>query len=61
MHDELIFESPDGEVDKLIHLAKGIMEGSLKLAVPLVVEAKVGTNWGELEPVDDSYVEVFEG
>jgi len=61
VHDELIFESPDAEVDKLIHLAKGIMEGSLKLAVPLVVEAKVGTNWGELEPVDDSYVEVFEG
>jgi DNA polymerase-1 len=61
VHDELIFESPDGEVDKLIHLAKGIMEGAMKLAVPLVVEAKVGSNWGELEPVDDSYVEVFEG
>ena len=61
VHDELIFESPDAEVDKLIHLAKGIMEGSMKLAVPLVVDAKVGTNWGELEPVDDSYVEVFEG
>jgi len=61
VHDELIFESPDGEVDKLIHLAKGIMEGAMQLAVPLVVEARVGSNWGELEPVDDSYVEVFEG
>jgi DNA polymerase-1 len=61
VHDELIFESPDEEVDKLIHLAKRIMEGAMKLAVPLVVEARVGTNWGELEPVDDSYVEVFEG
>ncbi len=60
VHDELIFESPEAEVDKLIHLAKGIMEGALQLAVPLVVEAKVGTNWGELESVDDSYVEVFE-
>ncbi|HSN94938.1 MAG TPA: DNA polymerase I, partial [Anaerolineaceae bacterium] len=61
VHDELIFESPEAEVDKLIHLAKGIMENAMQLAVPLVVEAKVGTNWGELEAVDDSYMEVFEG
>ncbi|MEA4811346.1 MAG: DNA polymerase I [Anaerolineaceae bacterium] len=60
VHDELIFESPEEEVEKLIHVAKGVMEAAMSLAVPLIADAKVGSNWAELEPVDDLYVEVFE-
>ncbi|MGB4596116.1 MAG: DNA polymerase I [Anaerolineaceae bacterium] len=55
VHDELIFEVPEAEVKETIHVAKGIMENALKLDVPLTTEARVGQNWGELEPVDDSF------
>jgi len=55
VHDELIFEVPGAEVKETIRIAKSVMENALKLSVPLTTEARVGINWGELEPVDDSF------
>lgn len=45
IHDELVFECPPAEVQELCALAKESMEGALKLNVPLVVEAGVGSDW----------------
>ena len=51
VHDELVFEAPDGETDKLISTVQGVMEKAslpvLELKVPLVVEARAAQNWDE--------------
>jgi len=57
VHDELIFEVPEREVAETIATAKGVMEHTMPLDVPLLTEARTGSNWGELEPVSDSVIE----
>jgi len=47
VHDELIFEVPEREVDETIGVAKKVMEQAAHLDVPLVVDAGVGDNWDE--------------
>jgi DNA polymerase-1 len=49
VHDELLFESPTKERDKLEKLVTEEMEGVHKLAVPLVVEIGAGPNWRDLD------------
>ncbi|MEE8472900.1 MAG: DNA polymerase I [Dehalococcoidia bacterium] len=49
VHDELIFEVPQGEEAEMTRLVREIMSRSLELRVPLQVETKVGPNWGEME------------
>ncbi|MGC2672024.1 MAG: DNA polymerase I [Candidatus Acidiferrum sp.] len=49
VHDELLFETPPKEKDKLEKLVREEMEGVHKLAVPLVVEICSGPNWRDLE------------
>ncbi len=50
VHDELVFEVPDNELKKTASMVKVMMENSYKLEVPLVVETKVGSNWGKMKP-----------
>jgi DNA polymerase I len=45
VHDELLFEVPDKEIDKAKQVARQVMEGAAALSVPLVVETGVGANW----------------
>ena len=45
VHDELLFEVPDKEIDKTTDVAREVMEGAATLSVPLVVETGVGDNW----------------
>ena len=45
VHDELLFEVPEKELDKTKDVARKIMEGAATLTVPLVVETGVGDNW----------------
>jgi DNA polymerase I len=51
VHDELIFEVPDGEVEPTLHLVKQVMEEAPKpavaLTVPLQVDARAADNWDE--------------
>ncbi len=49
VHDELVFEIKNSLVEKISEDIKKIMEGVLKLSVPVVVDTKVGNNWGEME------------
>ncbi len=50
VHDELVFEAPKDEAEKLCKLAKEVMEAAPEpaaiLSVPLTVEAKAGPTWG---------------
>ena len=47
VHDELIFEAPDAEVEKVKDLVKKTMEGVVHFDVPFVAEVGVGGNWGD--------------
>ena len=51
VHDELIFECPENEIEATLPLVQKIMikapEPTLKLAVPLQVDARAAKNWDE--------------
>jgi DNA polymerase-1 len=49
VHDELVFEVPEGEVDAMKKLVREQMENVRELEVPLLVEIGVGANWRDLE------------
>lgn len=49
VHDELIFEVPDEELDEMKKLVPEVMSTSLKLSIPLKVDIKFGDNWGQME------------
>jgi DNA polymerase-1 len=46
VHDELLFEVPDGEIEQTIKVVKSVMEGAAHLSVPLIVDCGVGPDWG---------------
>ena len=45
VHDELIFNVLNSELDKVKEIVKNIMENTIKLSVPLEVDIETGTNW----------------
>jgi DNA polymerase-1 len=45
VHDELIFEAPEPEVETMRRLVRTHMEQAAELRVPLVVDIGVGPNW----------------
>jgi DNA polymerase-1 len=47
IHDELVFELPEGEVEETQKYVRQAMESALKLDVPLVVNFEVGRNLGK--------------
>ena len=49
VHDELVFEVPECEVDGMRRLVREQMENAHVLEVPLVVEIGIGPNWRDLE------------
>ena len=48
VHDELIFEVPEDELEEMRQLVPEIMSTALELSVPLKVDIKTGSNWGEM-------------
>ena len=50
VHDELLLEVPDEEMDEVAALVTDVMENAYKLKVPLKVDRKAGRNWGEMDP-----------
>ena len=51
VHDELVFEAPEAEVEATCAVVRSIMENAsapaVALSVKLTVEAKSGNNWDE--------------
>jgi len=47
IHDELVFEVPEPELETIKNLVKEEMEGVMKLEIPLKVEIGTGKNWAE--------------
>jgi DNA polymerase I len=49
VHDELLFEAPHAEMDRLRKLVRPAMENAYALTVPLVVDMKAGPNWRDMK------------
>ncbi len=49
IHDELIFDVKNGELDKVKKIVKDAMENIVSLSVPLKVSTDVGNNWYDLK------------
>lgn len=47
IHDELLFDVPEGETRTLMKVVKDCMENVMELSVPLTVECNYGKNWLE--------------
>lgn len=47
VHDELVFNVVNSELEQVSNIVKEIMENTYKLAVPLKVEIEYGSNWYE--------------
>jgi DNA polymerase-1 len=51
VHDELLFEVPEDEVEVTSEVVREVMEGAcrpvLELSIPLIADAGVGDNWAE--------------
>ncbi len=50
VHDELVLELPESELDQVTPLVINSMAGALDISVPLVVEAHTGKDWREAPP-----------
>lgn len=51
VHDELVLECPEDELNPTAALVQKVMENAYTLSIPLVTEARSGYNWGEMLPV----------
>ena len=49
VHDELLFEVPEAEVDRFAETVPRIMTGAYELETGIEVEAKVGPNWADMK------------
>ncbi len=47
VHDELVFETPEGEREAVEALVRDAMVDAFALKVPLVVDTAFGPNWAE--------------
>jgi DNA polymerase I len=47
VHDEVILEVPEKDIDKVRRKVKDVMEGIYELKVPIQVDIFIGKNWGE--------------
>lgn len=50
VHDELVFEVVEDHTEQMVALAREVMEGVVRLRVPLVVDIGSGRNWAEAHP-----------
>jgi DNA polymerase-1 len=51
VHDELILETPDAEIEEVRQMLREVMENVYTLRVPLQVDVEMGHNWEEMEDV----------
>jgi DNA polymerase-1 len=47
IHDELVFEVPDQELEEVKQLVHDLMVSVMPLKIPLIVDINIGKNWKE--------------
>jgi DNA polymerase-1 len=50
VHDELLFEAPRADADRVAALVRSTMANAVALSVPLDVDVGIGENWKEAKP-----------
>ena len=51
VHDEVVLEVPEDELDQVVSLTRKVMENAYALCVPLKVDIEVGPNWYDMKEV----------
>jgi len=51
VHDELLLECPDDELQETIQVIQQVMESAFKIAIPLETDVAYGKNWGDLKDI----------
>ncbi len=51
VHDELVFDVPEGEAVRLAREVRRVMETTVTLTVPVEVTVKTGPNWAEMKKI----------
>ena len=52
VHDELVLECPEAELNETAQLVMDKMSNAYALKVPLKTEARAGVNWGKMRPIE---------
>ncbi|MEJ2510530.1 MAG: DNA polymerase I [Anaerolineales bacterium] len=52
VHDELVLECPEPELNETAQLVMDKMSNAYALKVPLKTEARAGVNWGKMRPIE---------
>ncbi len=52
VHDELLLECPKQELEDTVRLVQNVMENAYQLSVKLSTEARFGTDWGNMKPIE---------
>ncbi|MGD8403544.1 MAG: DNA polymerase I [Anaerolineales bacterium] len=52
VHDEIVLECPESELDATVRVVRETMETAYPLSIPLLTEARWGLNWGEMKVMD---------
>jgi DNA polymerase-1 len=50
VHDELVLECDQAELDQTVRIVQEVMQQAYTLRIPLKTDAKAGLNWDEMEP-----------
>ncbi|KAB2857514.1 MAG: hypothetical protein F9K46_12860, partial [Anaerolineae bacterium] len=50
VHDELVLEVPEDEIDTVTPLVVEVMQNAYALKAPLRADARIGKNWYEMTP-----------
>jgi DNA polymerase-1 len=53
VHDELVLECPQSELNKTAKIVRSMMESAYKLDIPLKTEARNGHDWGDLSVMEE--------
>jgi DNA polymerase-1 len=53
VHDELVLECPQNELEKTAKIVRTMMENAYNLVIPLKTEARYGHDWGDLSVLED--------
>lgn len=53
VHDELVIECPQSEIQETTRIVRTMMENAYNLVIPLKTEARYGQDWGTLSIIDD--------
>jgi DNA polymerase-1 len=53
VHDELVLECPQAELNETARLVRQVMENAYPISIPLTTDASWGTDWDDLKPVAD--------